>query len=121
MKSRLGLALILVGGLFAGNAICATNDIYPGDYFPSEPGDRILSLYAYDRTSVGPYASGSKLDSGEVSGNIAAVRGVNTFELGGLTATSVVALTWADLQAKPITLANAIGGNSTGLATCAWG
>ncbi|QFY88819.1 transporter [Magnetovirga frankeli] len=104
----------LVGSLFAGSAASATNDIYPGDYYPSEPGDRIVSFYAYDRTSAGPYAKGSKQANGKLTGQIAALRGVNTFELAGMTATSVVALTWADLSAKPVTLANAIGRNTTG-------
>ncbi len=34
----------------------ATNDIFPGDYYPSNPGDKIVSLYAFDRVNLGPYA-----------------------------------------------------------------
>ncbi len=106
-----GLSLVGIG---LNAATAATNDVYPGDYFPSEPGDKIVSLYVYDRTSVGPYAKGTKQANGTLTGQIIAMRGVNTFELAGMTAASVVALTWADLAAKPVTLANAIGSNATG-------
>lgn len=126
----LSLALTLTALFWAGATLAATNDIYPGDYYPSDPGDKIVSFYLYDRTSVGPYAKGSKQTNGNLTGQIAAIRGVNTFELAGMTATSVVALTWADLDAKPLTLANAIGANTTGFgdlrlgltppSTCTW-
>ncbi len=106
--------LTLAALFWAGVTLAATNDIYPGDYYPSDPGDKIVSFYLYDRTSVGPYAKGTKQTDGNLTGQIAALRGVNTFELAGLTATSVVALTWADLDAKPVTLANAIGASTTG-------
>ncbi len=95
--------------------LAATNDIFPGDYYPSAPGDKIVSLYAFHRVSEGPYAKGHMSADGEISGQIFAVRGVNTFELGGMTASAVAVLTGADLVASPSTLSNAIGRRTSGL------
>jgi hypothetical protein len=105
------LSLVLV----AATADAATNDIFPGDYYPIDPGDKVVSLYAFDRRNLGPYAGGEKLANGEVRARIGAIRGVSGLELGGLTAAAVAVLTYADLKSSPNTLADAIGSRSSGL------
>jgi hypothetical protein len=40
---------------FAGPAIAALNDIYPGDYLAAPAGTNALVIYAYDRELEGPY------------------------------------------------------------------
>ena len=115
MKRWLMPMLALVGVAAGSSAFSATNDVFPGDYFPSEPGDRIVSVYAFDRLSKGPYAGGRRQADGALSGRIAALRAVNTFEWLGKTASAVMVLTWADLAVRPDDLADLIGTDSTGL------
>jgi hypothetical protein len=112
--SRLSTLVAILFLLGAWPVGAATNDIYPGDYYPGEPGDTTLSLYSYHRESDGPYAAGRKLLDGTLSGKIFAVRGVRTFDLAGMTASSVFALSWLDLSTRPVALADAIGNGLSG-------
>jgi hypothetical protein len=109
------LGWLLLSSCGLNICVAATNDIFPGDYYPSDPGDKIVSFYAFHRSSVGPYVDGHKAGDGKIGGQIFAVRGVNTFELSGMTASAVAVLTGADLVASPSTLSNAIGRRTSGL------
>jgi hypothetical protein len=93
----------------------ATNDVFPGDYYPSNPGDKVLSLYAFHRVSEGPYVRGRKSEDSEISGQIVALRGVSAFQLFGMTASAVAVLSGADLAASPAALGSAIGRRTAGL------
>jgi hypothetical protein len=95
--------------------MAATNDVFPGDYYPPEPGFQSLSFYLIDRDLAGPYAQGNKVADASISANFAAVRGVHAFDLAGMTATTVAVLSWAGLESDQAALANAIGRQSTGL------
>ena len=109
------LSLVLAISRGTGTASAATNDIFPGDYYAINPGDKVFSLYLFDRANVGPYLGGEQVADSKVKGRIGAIRGVSAFSLAGLTATAVAVLSWADLNPSSAALGDVIGSHSTGL------
>ena len=53
--------IILCLWLASVNIFAATNDVFPGDYYPPEPGYQSLTFYLIDRDLAGPYAQGNKV------------------------------------------------------------
>ena len=92
----------------------AVNDILPGDYFPLQPGQKSLAVYAFDREFAGPYVAGRKLLDGEVSSRVIALRGARAFQAGDTTLAAVAVLPWSKTHAAPAPLAAAIGEQAKG-------
>lgn len=106
------LALLLPAGapLYA-----AVNDIFPGDYFPQQPGKMGVGIYAYDRNSSGPYAGGRKLLDGSVDTSILALRVNKAFRVGETIVTPVMVLPWTQIDVEPARLAASLGAKAQGL------
>lgn len=92
----------------------AVNDILPGDYFPLQPGQTTLAVYAFDREFRGPYVAGRKLLDGKISSRVIAIRGARAFQVGDMTLASVAVLPWSNTHVTPAPLAAGIGEQANG-------
>lgn len=93
----------------------AVNDVMPGDYFPLQPGQTTLTVYAYDREFQGPYAGGRQAFDGRIDSTVLALRAVRSFQVGNTTFAGVAVLPWSDSQVSPAPLATALGEKAKGL------
>lgn len=107
------LALLLN---YASPLRAAVNDVFPGDYYPTQLGQTLLTLYAFDRTQTGPYMHGNKFLDGEINSQTFALRLTHGFLLGSMTATPVLVLPWVKGDITPAPLAAALGGGLQGVA-----
>ena len=101
--------------LNATASYAAVNDVLPGDYYPLQPGQTTLTVYAYDRELQGPYASGSKTFDGRIESTVLALRAAQFFQIGDTTLAGVAVLPWSDSQTTPAPLATALGAKAEGL------
>lgn len=106
-----GLLLPVGAPLYA-----AVNDIFPGDYFPQQPGKMGVGIYAYERNSSGPYAGGRKLLDGAVDASILALRVNKAFRVGEAIVAPVMVLPWTHIDVEPAPLAALLGAKAQGLA-----
>jgi hypothetical protein len=93
----------------------AVNDVLPGDYFPLQPGQTTLTVYAYDREFQGPYAGGRKTTDGYIDSTVLALRAARIFRVGDTTLAGVAVLPWSDSRVSPAPLATALGAKAEGL------
>ncbi|MDP1524481.1 MAG: transporter [Rhodocyclaceae bacterium] len=93
----------------------AVNDVMPGDYFPLQPGQTTLTVYAYDREFQGPYASGRQTFDGRIDSTVLALRAARGFRVGDTTVAGVAVLPWSDSRVSPAPLATALGAQAKGL------
>lgn len=91
----------------SGASHAAVNDIFPGDYFP--PSSSSLAVYAYNRSSEGPYRNGSKLADGRMETQILALRAVHASWIGNMPLASVAVLPWASVGVSPAPLSALLG------------
>jgi hypothetical protein len=96
----------------AGHA--AVNDILPGDYFPLQPGQTSLAVYAFDREFRGPYVAGRNRLDGQINSNVIALRGAHAFQVDDMTLTAVAVLPWSDTQVATSPLAAVLGDQAKG-------
>jgi hypothetical protein len=101
--------------LNATASYAAINDVLPGDYYPPQPGQTTLTVYAYDRAQQGPYANGRKTFDGRIESNVLALRAARFFQIGDTTLAGVAVLPWSDSQTTPAPLASALGAKAQGL------
>lgn len=88
--------------LLAPGAEAAVNDIFPGDYAALAEGTTAISAYLFDREFDSLYSRGKRVAEGMLESDVAALRVVRYYRLGGYTVAPVVVLPY---------VANHIGGN----------
>jgi hypothetical protein len=111
---RRSIGLIAACFFAVTSSKAGVNDVFPGDYYPADPGTSTLTLYAFDRLSVGPYARGNKLLDGKLSARIGALRATRAYQVGGLSVAPVGVITWLDADTSPVRLSNAMGRDTRG-------
>ena len=113
MKPLFRLFFIL--GLLAHQSThAAVNDILPSDFYPLSPGTTTLSLYAFDRAYVGPYAHGNKLLDGHLDNSAYVLRAVRGVQVCDTTVGLVAVLPWSHTETSPEPLPTLLGQASEG-------
>ena len=107
--------ILLFSLLVPAAGYAAVNDVLPGDYFPLQPGQTTLAVYAFDRTQHGPYVDGQKVFDGRIESDILVMRVARSFRLGDTTIAGVAVLPWSDSRVDPAPLAAALGSRSKGV------
>lgn len=107
--------LLILVALFSLTVRAAVNDVMPGDYYPLQPGQSTLTLYAYDRALQGPYANSRKTFDGSIDSQVLALRAVHAFQFGDTTVAGVAVLPWSRTTVSPAPLATTLGASATGL------
>ncbi len=116
LRHQLATVLLLwLGQAMAPAAHAAVNDILPGDYFPLQPGQTTLTVYAYERDLQGPYAGGRKTFDGRINSTVLVLRAARIFRIGDTTVAGVAVLPWSDSRTDPAPLATAMGAKAKGL------
>jgi hypothetical protein len=112
---RLAVSLLAsLGCAWTVAAAAAVNDVFPGDFFPSQPGRTNVSLYLFDREQQGPYVGGKQQLDGRINVRLAALRIGHTRKIGEITTTGVMVLPWSHSEVEPPLLARAIGERAHG-------
>jgi len=62
----------------------AVNDIFPADFVALPAGTNVITTYAFDKTSRGPYAAGQQIGNWQADTQTAALRYARFFEWQGL-------------------------------------
>ncbi len=114
MYLKIGILTLLLNVAMPLHA--AVNDIFPGDYFPTRPGQSTLAVYAFDRTQTGPYSSRKKLLDGKITSQTMALRLTHGFSLGDKVSAAVLVLPAIKADISPLPLATALGTQISGLA-----
>ena len=114
MRAMIAILRLFCLLLLAPAGHAAVNDVLPGDYYPLQPGQTTLTVYAYDRELQGPYASGSKTFDGRIESTVLALRAAQFFQIGDITLAGIAVLPWSDSQTNPAPLANALGAKAEG-------
>jgi hypothetical protein len=115
MRAMIAILRLLCLLLLAPASHAAVNDVMPGDYFPLQPGQTTLTVYAYDREFQGPYANSRQTFDGRIDSTVLALRAARGFHVGDTIFAGVVVLPWSDSQVSPAPLANALGEKARGL------
>jgi hypothetical protein len=108
------LFLASLGCAWALAATAAVNDVFPGDFYPTQPGRTNVSLYLFDREQQGPYAGGKQQLDGRIDVRLAALRIGHTRKIGDTTLTGVMVLPWSHSEVTPPLLTRAIGERAHG-------
>ena len=108
---KLVLSLII---LSTSNIVAAVFDPLPSDYVAPRPGLTIMSINAFDRTTIGPYANGDKLTSDSISQRTYFLRYNYGSSFLGYTTSYGFALPYTQLKTEGSTLGSFIGTKSTG-------
>jgi hypothetical protein len=98
----------------AGVVHAAVNDVFPSDYVALKPGDSLITLYAYDREQIGPYANGAKVMNAEIASHSLAARVTRGFRTGDTTLAAIMVLPGVDAAIEPPALRTAFGGDARG-------
>ena len=107
--------LFIIAMLRIAPAHAAVNDVLPGDYYPLQPGQTTLAVYAFDRQFQGPYVNGRKTFDGRIDSKVIALRAAHIFQIGETTLAGVAVLPWSNNSVTPAPLAAALGGQAKGL------
>lgn len=97
-------------------AQAAVNDIFPGDFYPLEPGASTVSLYAFDRTHQGPYVQGRKALDGRIDSTAYALRLTHGYRAADTTFSAVAVLSGLNAVTSPAPLSGLLGKEAQGLA-----
>jgi len=115
MRAMFAILRLLSLLLPATASLAAVNDVMPGDYFPLQPGQTTLTVYAYDREFRGPYAGGRQTFDGRIDSTVLALRAAQGFQVGDTTFAGVAVLPWSDSRVAPAPLATALGEKAKGM------
>jgi len=117
MRYFLSLSSLLV----AASAHAVVNDVLPADYIPLAKGTSTLAVYAVDRQSTGPYSNESKLLDGNLSSQIAVLRGSYFLDMGETPVALTAVLPWSQNSVGPASLAGALGKEASGFGDIRFG
>ena len=94
MKKFIGLVVLSSCSIAYG----ALNDVFPADYVAMPVDTTVLTTYAYERHSSGPYAGGTQSNPWSLDARFGVFRLSRFFDLAGLRSAATLVTTYANQQ-----------------------